>query len=239
VLLNQPSLSDLTPDPRSAGFDGVNDFVNIPRTVAGNFSLELWVNTTADSLTGIQAYQGNGLIWSDVAGTNNDFILAVLNNRAAFFTGNPDTTIIGSTLLNDGQWHHVVVTREQGVGKSLYVDGVLEAMGSTNNSPLGANRNINIGGNTIDHRYYKGLIDEVALYSYALSSSQVLAHYTAGFTAVPEPSSLFSATLGLGGLGGYVVARQRRRVAGAKSPCHGILPSGPEHATLCLGHTES
>ena len=38
------------------------------------------------SPAGAHAYQGDGLLWSDVGGGANDFVLAALNDRAAFFT---------------------------------------------------------------------------------------------------------------------------------------------------------
>ena len=63
----------------AVSFDGIDDHVVTPRTVATNFTLELWLRTTATSLAGTQAFEGNGLLWSDVGGTANDFVLAALN----------------------------------------------------------------------------------------------------------------------------------------------------------------
>src|SRR5687768_14662270 len=66
-------------------FDGINDHVRFNQVLGGNFTLEAWIRTTANSLPGNplnpQAFQGNGLIWSDVGGSGNDYILAILNNR--------------------------------------------------------------------------------------------------------------------------------------------------------------
>jgi hypothetical protein len=92
----------LAEDPDTAAlFDGAGGHVDFANTLAGNdFSVEAWVKTTADSPVGTQGFQGDGLVWSDVSGVANDWILAVLNNHAAFFTGNPDTTIEGNTPIN-------------------------------------------------------------------------------------------------------------------------------------------
>lgn len=116
VLLGQASATNLG---NAARFDGIDDHVITPNSVGGTFTLEMWVNTAANSATGSQGYQGTGFLWSDVGGSANDFILAALNDHAAFFTGNPDTTIEGTSLLNDGNWHHVVTTREQGGATQL------------------------------------------------------------------------------------------------------------------------
>src|SRR5580765_5800693 len=54
VLIDQPSAANLG---RAARFDGIDDYVSTPRTVSTNFTLELWINTTASSLSGTNAYE--------------------------------------------------------------------------------------------------------------------------------------------------------------------------------------
>jgi len=183
VLINQPSLPNLG---KAARFDGIDDYVSTARTVSTNFTLELWINTTATSLTGSQAYEGNGLLWSDVGGVANDFVLAMLNNGMSFFTGNPDTTVTSAIAINDGRWHHLVATRTQGGNVEIFVDGISRGTTTTNNIPLDGNPSIMIGGNILDSRYFSGLIDEVAYYPTVLSVDRIKAHYLAGsFSIVP------------------------------------------------------
>jgi len=183
VLLNQPSAANLG---KAARFDGIDDFVSTSRTVSANFTLELWINTTASSLTGSQAYEGNGLLWSDVGGAANDFAMAMLNNGLSFFTGNPDVTVTSATAINDGRWHHLVATRTQGGNVEIFVDGISRGTTTTNNNPLDGNPSIMIGGNVLDSRYFSGLIDEVAYYPTVLSVDRIKAHYLAGsFSTVP------------------------------------------------------
>src|SRR5437868_10583221 len=62
----------------AVAFDGATAHLRVLNMVGDDFSVELWVNTTADSLSGSQGYQGTGLIWSDVAGVANDWIVAYL-----------------------------------------------------------------------------------------------------------------------------------------------------------------
>lgn len=189
VLLNQSGVSSET--GLAARFDGSDDYVNTPNSVGGDFTLEAWINTTADSLGGTHAYEGNGILWSDVTGTANDFVVAILDDRLAFTTGNPDTTVTGGPLLNDGRWHHIVVVRDQGVGVSAYVDGNLIGTGSTNNNALTANSEIHIGGNTLDSQFFEGRIDEVAYYASALGADRIDAHYdAASLPAVALPAEV-------------------------------------------------
>jgi hypothetical protein len=59
VTLGQPSFE---PDFGTAmRFDGSSAFIDVPNSVGGDFTLEAWINTTAPSLTGSQAYQGNAI----------------------------------------------------------------------------------------------------------------------------------------------------------------------------------
>ncbi len=185
VVQGQPGAIPFDPNaaPR---FDGVNDHVEFsnPAGIGDDFTVEAWVKTAVPSLTGSQAYQGNGIVWSDVAGVQNDWIVAILNNRLSFFTGNPDLTVTGNTPINDGKWHYIVATRVKGGTKSLYVDGFLDGTGPTGGNTLRDNPLIEVGGNTLDSRYFNGNLDEVALYPYALSASQVTAHYQAAQLAL-------------------------------------------------------
>lgn len=217
TYVNSPTVGQagaLLGDSNSAvSFDGVNDYVSIANQTTADFSLELWIKTTAQSRTGSQAYYGDGLIWSDVAGTADDFVLAILNNRASFFDGDANggagRSISGTTLLNDGQWHHLVATRQSGNatnGLQLYVDGRLEVAGGAGTAILDDNSKIAIGGNTLDGRYYTGSIDEVAIYNNVLSPGQVANHFNA---AVPEPSSLLLALLALVTVGRRAINRAK------------------------------
>lgn len=185
VLINQASAPNLG---RAARFDGIDDFVSTPRTVSTDFTLELWINTTASSLTGTNAYEGNALLWSDVGGAANDFVMAMLNNGLSFFTGNPDISVTSAIAINDGAWHHLVATRAQGGSVEIFVDGISRGTTTTNNNPLDANPSIMIGGNVLDSRYFSGLIDEAAYYPKVLSVARIKAHFLAGTssaTAVP------------------------------------------------------
>jgi hypothetical protein len=190
VLLNQPGAAALG---RAARFDGIDDYVDTPRTVSTDFTLELWVNTTDPGLSGGQAYEGNGLLWSDVGGGANDFVLAMLNGALSFFTGNPDTTVTSATAINDGAWHHLVATRTLGGNVEIFIDGVSRGVTTTNGSALDANPSIMIGANVLDGRYFAGLIDEVAYYPTVLSPARINAHYRAAFassnaTAIAVPT---------------------------------------------------
>ncbi|MEM7282442.1 MAG: LamG-like jellyroll fold domain-containing protein, partial [Pseudomonadota bacterium] len=154
--------------------DGTNDYVQINNNISASFTFTAWVRTSASSSTGTNAWEGDGLIWSDVSGTANDFMLSVLNNRLSFLDGDTGQTTTGNTVLNDGVWHHVAVTRQAGGNVSLYVDGALDATGSAGTALLTANPNIAFCGNLVDNRYYDGLMDDVRQYDRALTVTEII-----------------------------------------------------------------
>ena len=89
----------------------------------------------------------------------------------------------GTTLLTDGTFHYLVGVRDAAANEErLYVDGALEdtkvityANGFDSASP------IDIGWyKSIQTYHFVGDLDEVALYSRALSASEITQHHTDG-----------------------------------------------------------
>jgi len=154
-------------------FDGVNDYVRINNSVTASFTLELNIKTAVPSLFGQLAYHGNGLIWSDVAGSANDFSLAVLNNKIAFFDGSNARSLNSDRVVTDGAWHHIALTRQASGVMTLYIDGVLEDAATAGAAALTANPFISIGGNTLDSRYFNGAIDEVRIWNTVRTQAQI------------------------------------------------------------------
>jgi hypothetical protein len=157
--------------------DGIDDYIEVSRVIQDDFTLMAWIKTDTTGLElGTQGYEGSGLIWSDVAGVANDFILAVLGTKLSFFCGNPDTSVNSDRDVVTGQWVHVAAVRNQQDQQiSIYIDGEHEnTLGHANSNPLNAHDVIAVGGNTLDSRYYTGLIDEVRIYDHALTGIEIL-----------------------------------------------------------------
>ncbi len=157
--------------------DGTDDYVEVPRVVQDDFTLMAWIKTDTPGLSlGSQGYQGSGLIWSDISGVANDFILAVLGTKLSFFCGNPDLSVNSDRDVVTGEWVHVTATRSAQKGKiSIYINGEHEkTLDHANNGPLDALDTIAVGGNVLDSRYYTGLIDEVRIFDHVLSGIEVL-----------------------------------------------------------------
>lgn len=105
-------------------FDGLNDWVGctvspLLNFVAGDFSIELWVNPTAfgavDQYITRGAWNADGYMLRIMPGGLVDF-------RTFQAAANQVTnSAVGAIALNN--WHHLIITR-QGAGCLIYVNGV-------------------------------------------------------------------------------------------------------------------
>lgn len=115
VLASLITLLSFTSNGQTANklnFDGVNDFVAINNVTAATFTLEALIKPLSNSPVGSTAFNGAGILDSDVAGDANDFIFSILNNKLSFWDGSSNVNTNGNITIFDGKWHHVAVVRE-------------------------------------------------------------------------------------------------------------------------------
>jgi predicted alpha-1,6-mannanase (GH76 family) len=169
------------------------------------FSVEAWVKggpQTTDAGLVTKGYGGGGEQFNlDCGGGNHAFRFFV---RDASGTARLAT----SSVVPDNQWHHLVGVCDQANGfVRLYVDGANVAQGTLapNTGILGSSASVSIGSRqaglgTAYNNQFVGDMEEVAIYGYALSPSQVLAHYQAATNRAPifnnNPLILASANAG-------------------------------------------
>ena len=161
---------------QAAQFDGSsNTFIAIPLCVSNSFTIGFWVKTTATGGSG-QWYNGMGLVDGAVAGVTNDFGVTLIGGSPAFGVGNPDTTITTPVVVNDGNWHHIAVTRDSVSGQmNLYVDGSLLTYGIGPPGPRTAPPGLRIGSVQTGTAggFLPGTMDDVQFFDYVFSPAQV------------------------------------------------------------------
>ena len=172
----------------AVGLDGNDDFVQVPRLIEDDFTIEFWLNTTQNTsfCSTAQWWCGAGLVDGEVGGPANDFGVSLRNGQVYFGTGDPpnsrDVSIFGGNVA-DGNWHHVVATRDQSSGAlELFVDGQSAATGTGGTTSLNSPARLTIGQLQTDNQRFAGEIDEVAVYTSVLSDTQIQSHYQAGVT---------------------------------------------------------
>jgi hypothetical protein len=151
-------------------FSGKGDYVKIANESAFNITSQItvaaWVNITSvpQEWTGIVT-KGDTAWRLSTSFANNVF---------HFGTAREDY-LNGSTTVSSGQWHHVACVYD-GQKMSIYVDGKLDVSKprsgpiATNNFPVCIGENIELTGHC-----WNGLIDDVRVYSYALSENEIAA----------------------------------------------------------------
>ena len=171
-------------------FDGVDDYVEVPRTPALEppeaITVAMWafmdVEQTSDTrLLRKSGHIGDGYILA--ADAFGDGVMQLRLDR--FHTGprhtrvadpRPDTTYLGS-------WHHLAGVYG-GTFAAFYVDGFEVRRISHQDGPLShvppSNLWIAHGGSAPDgHEHFEGRLDEVMLFELALGADEVLRVYTA------------------------------------------------------------
>jgi len=145
-------------------------------------------------------WMGHSLIQGEYPAHVNDSGLTIMEDVAAFGTGNPDATAISRTRLADGKWHLVTATRS--INRSakrselkLYVDGKLER--TTFSSNLGQmKKNDSWGvGRQYQTRGFKGTIDDVRTYHLALTDRDVSELFRGKSTHKPFTHYSFDANI--------------------------------------------
>ncbi len=179
-------------------FNGSDSYVQLERPIQDSFTITAWIKADVPGRGGNQAYEGSGLFWSDVGGVANDFVVAVLGTKLSFFNGNPDISVNSRADVVTGEWMHIAAVRDTTARTiSVYIDGKLDnTVTHSNTGPLDAQAVLAIGANTLDGRYYTGLMDEVKIYDSVLSAADIRAMAPPKLKArLPSPAD---GTIGVG-----------------------------------------
>ena len=168
-------------------FDGSSQYIDIDSSSFGSdsFSISLWFKQ--DTGTGFQGlFAGSGY-----DGGTGLIIYTYLNTVKIYTAVSGSTTnILTSTTFSFDTWYHVILKREYNVGWSLYIDGTeVNTYSSLTTTDL-TSANTRIGKHYTSGLYFNGQIDGVAIFDYALSSSQVTTLYGSSSTGIGNPQSI-------------------------------------------------
>lgn len=166
---------------RALSFDGVDDYVAINGfngiSGAGSRTVAAWVKTTYAGGSGDRPIIAWG---ANTTGNKWTFLMNTAGRLRLECTGG---WVVGTRLINDGQWHHVAATfANDGTPTStdikLYVDGTLETVSTSQSVAVNTSSavTVKIGSDTpIQARFWLGQIDEPTILNRALSATEVLA----------------------------------------------------------------
>jgi signal peptidase I len=167
--------------------------INANASVVGpaTYSVEAWIKSTSTTGGRILGFgNATGQTASTAASIGRQLYLAP-NGKVMFGdgTGPGKVALASLAAVNNGAWHYVVGTSTGGPnGMKLYVDGTLQTQGNQP-APAAAAGYWRAGAEDLTgwpsaptDGYYDGSLDELAVYTTALSAARITAHYQAGIT---------------------------------------------------------
>jgi hypothetical protein len=199
-------------------FNGTSSRVTIADSpllhLTTGMTLEAWVNPSIVSSA-----------WRDVIYKANDnyFIEGTSANFGVPAVGGKFTTgpLYGGTVLSAGAWAHLAATYD-GTTLRLYENGAEVASRSQTGSIMTSTNPLQIGGDILYGQFFQGIIDEVRVYTIALSPAQIQWDMNTPIGNVPTtPGNLVATPVSGGeidlswspstadsGVTGYLVERQ-------------------------------
>ncbi|GAA4235684.1 polymorphic toxin-type HINT domain-containing protein [Actinomadura meridiana] len=188
-------------DNMAARFNGTSSQVQLPAgTVkkSRDLAVEVWFKNTATGSGGpLIGYQDKPLDATSAVGVPALYTGTDGKLHGQFYTGGPISPMSSTKIVNDGKWHHAVLSA-MGSTQTLYVDGqqVATLTGQTPNHLTLTQNQIGAafasapaswpGWGTAQRRFYNGTIDDVAIYHHPLGPDQVAAHYRQALTAADQ-----------------------------------------------------
>lgn len=197
------SSTDRKENTRSADFElGNNEYLSI--TDGNQVGLDITDDITMCAWVKAESFAGNGVgnvIMGkyNPAGNQRSYFLLFYNNGATIEIDCPlssngigFTEAIGATAFVINTWYHIAAVYN-GTDIRIYVNGSLDNNGADNPKAYVAG----IFNSTADFRIgeegdgtwnFDGLIDEVAIFSYALSAEEIASIYESGIPNSPRGS---------------------------------------------------
>jgi hypothetical protein len=178
--------------------NGVDAYINAGNAASlqvssGDFTIDAWVNFNVLSHppganNGAPAGDMSIIDKMSQGGVNTDGWRLLKQNDNRFWfclgagsnqCGNPAYTLFSQTQAVTGQWYHVAVVKTYG-SFSIYVNGVLEDTRALPGFVDSNSADLLIGANALEWARLNGLVDEVELFSRALSGAEIQSVYNAG-----------------------------------------------------------
>lgn len=166
-------------------FDGLNEYVDLGSAISNisgdaAFTMCAWVNTASVSVAQAIVSTGNASVALNAAAL---FINSSSNGSFSleFAGGNSATSATG--VLSAGAWYHLCGTKTSGAidtTTTLYVNGQsVPISAASSNTPSIATTDGSIGQFISSGSYFNGKIDDVRVYSRALSADEISTLYNA------------------------------------------------------------
>lgn len=139
------------------------------------FSLTAWIKTTGTAHYIVAGRHRATVVQGYFLALNAGGTYGLPGKAYAYVSTLPSGEPISTTTVNDGQWHHLLMTHQPGGPATIYIDGVLEA--TRNPGYAATDAPFIVGGlisaASVPFGAYDGLVDDVQLYDGVLNGRQI------------------------------------------------------------------
>jgi hypothetical protein len=167
----------------AVSFDQVNDYLSVPDSSSLNFSgsaatLSMWINPA--TITGDSEVLGK--FWNtNMSSPYYQYGLELSSGKPQFYVGT-STGLAGAgmdTALALNQWTHLAVVFN-GLTVQFYVNGTMVSSKSLAASITARGMALRVGADAAGSQFYKGVLDNLRIYSRALSATEVTTDMNSG-----------------------------------------------------------
>ena len=172
----------------SLNFDGADDYAKVTSptylpSAAQPFTSSMWIKSTSST-------SNLYLLKWGVGGTSNTMNALIYQGGSgsfshAFYSNDLNS---GANTVTNGSWNHLVATFD-GTTRKLYVNGVLKNSDTPTTPNVTAGQSLYIGSYSTPSNYFPGQIDDVRIYNYALTATQIKQLYNGGAAIKFGPST--------------------------------------------------
>jgi len=177
---------------KALSFDGVDDYVDCGShsslNMADEITIEAWVKPASSGerdwgriVDKLDGSTRKGYSFHMLGGTSQ------LNVK--FYANSADDSI------NKNEWTHVAATYDKNAGSNnlkIYINGKVDNQDTDADAIMTSSANFQIGNSQNFARAFDGIIDEVAIYSKALTPEEIEAHYLAKSAGGSTEESAFA-----------------------------------------------
>jgi hypothetical protein len=164
----------------SLNFDGTDDLINMgdPASLdigTSDFTLSAWVKTSSSSQQRILSKRDGSTVGYEMVLLSSGKIDFLIGDSGGFTFSGLDTTAV-----NDGQWHLLTLVFDRDANATSYIDGRQDdtVSISSRTGSLANSANLYIGRYSLSaSQFFTGQIDDVQIFNYALTRTQVLGVY--------------------------------------------------------------
>jgi hypothetical protein len=163
-------------------FDGSGDYVTISApglSLTKDFNFSVWLYSNNPSFVRMSIFSQSSVSgsFSIECGTFQSNVATYM----VFYTGTGVRTAMPNNSLVNNRWVFVSYNSLPSGAHEIYFNGIKQNL--VTNTPttfIGTDSNKHIGQRGNNSQYYNGLMDEVQIYSAALTSSQIQSQYYVG-----------------------------------------------------------